>query len=256
MGAGNVCFRDRSGESIRTFFFDGSSYDETKAGIIEERKENILDEMRGESFAMRRRILTSMMLEGRYPIKVSDDCVGDRMGSDQMYEIGNIAYEVGALEFMERVSPIEYDDELTCGFRRSCGIIARGKNVILVIEDNESCTAIGCVPTKTFDDIDDNHDIDDYKADAEADLIKTRKRADASYEITECDIDDMACEMLHEAVQSEYGKFLEEYKKEANIIMRKIHEYFGGNLRERSGAWCSAEVASPEAMDEAGETYY
>ena len=256
MGRGNVCFRNYDGESIRTFFFDGSSYDETKAGIIEERKENILDEMRGENFAMRRRILTSAMLEGRYPIRVSDDYVGDRMGEDKVDEIGNLAYEIGALEFMERVAQREYEAEVTCGFNCSALVIARGKNVIVVVEDNESSTEIGCVPVRSFDSIDDQHDVDDYKDAAEADLIKAHKRADASYEITQSDIDDMASEMLHVAVQREYDKAVAEYKKEANIIMRKVHEFLGGNMRERAGAWCSSQLKSPEEMDAAGETYY
>ena len=256
MGRGNVCFRNYDGESIRTFFFDGSSYDETKAGIIEERKENILDEMRGEDFAMRRRILTSAMLEGRYPIRVSDDYVGNRMGQDRLDEIDNIAYTIDDLEFMERVSPREYDSDVTCGFNDSAVIIARGKNVILVVEDNGSNTAIGCVPVRSFASIDENHSVDDYKDDAEADLIKTRKRAGASYEITESDIDDMASEMLHVAVQREYDKAVAEYKKEANIIMRKVHEFLGGKMSERNGPWCSSGLDSPEIMDRNGETYY
>jgi hypothetical protein len=142
---------------------------------------------------------------------------------------------------------------------RECGhVIAKSDDCIVVIGDNEHNMAIGCAPSFTHVDVDDEYSEDDFLDEADADLVQTRKRADANYEITDKDISDRAAELMHEAIEKEFDERMKLYKKDANVAMRKIHEYFGAQSISVRSCWWTSSRLKPyaELTEEERNSYY
>ena len=261
MGKGNQIIRGRDAESVRTFYFDPyGDFDAEKKDCVEQEREELAEELSGLSFAMRRRKVEQMMMDGRLPVKVSDERIYDRMNDNCHDEIDNLAYAVGEIEGFKRIPTKERELEavLVAG-NRECGqVIAESDNCIVVIGDNEHNMAIGCAPSFTHVDVDDEYSEDDFLDEADADLVQTRKRADANYEITDKDISDRAAELMHEAIEKEFDERMKLYKKDANVAMRKIHEYFGAQSISVRSCWWTSSRLKPyaELTEEERNSYY
>lgn len=240
MGRGNQIIRTLDGDNVKTFYFDSMpSFEDTKAGEIEFMRGQVVEQLVGLSFAMRRRKLEQLMLGGEYPITVTDERVYEEQSRASDDEIDNIRYEVASVEGFERVKD-ESHGELVAGYNDYGEVIARSKNTMVVIADNENSVAIGCVPDFTRESIAEDYNQDDYNDEAEAELIQTRKRADAHYEIDQSDINQAASVMMDDDIDKAFAARIELYKAEANLVMRKVHEFFGTqSIRVRNGAWMS-----------------
>lgn len=259
MGRGNQIIRSFGGNEVRTFYLDfHSDIEDVRKILVESEREQILEEIRGKSFAERREILEDLISDGSYPITISDERCYDEQGSEEIDGIDNVAWVLNDVEGFDKLDLYEHHEELVAG-NRECGtVIAKSDNCIVVVADNESCTAIGCVPTFTMEEIDAEFDVDDYRDSAEADLIQTRKRADAQYEITDVDIDEEAEAQRYDAADNEFDRRNELYKQEANLAMAKVHALFGTqSIYERSCAWTSHRLPAYEEIDEEErKTYY
>ena len=263
MGKGNQFIRNRDGDGVRTFYFDPyGDFEEEKKAMIQEKREDIAEELSGLPFAERRRKLEQIMLEGRFPIRIKDERVWDRISMSADDEIDNLGYEVAGktsgIEGFTRRKKREFEDCLAAGYHDSGFVIAESKNCQVVIADNECNVAIACIPAFSRESIEEDFDQDDYCDEAQADLEKTRKRADANYEIDQSDINERASELRDEAVEKEIEKRLEAYKKDANAAMRKIHAFFGTNsISVRDGAWTSITLKQyDELTEEERNNYY
>ena len=244
MGRGNQIIRDRDGNNVNTYYFDGNDdFEATKKSMMEDMKGQLSEELEGLGFAMRRRKLEQMMRRGRYPVRVSDDSVWSRMSEYDSEDVDNLTYELKNVPGFERVKPWRSESDLAAGFRDSASVIAESKNCMVVIADNETSTAIACVPSFSWDELEDDAGVEDYHSEAEADLWKTRERADANYEITGDDIRKRAVEMLTESRRKAY-------LEDANAAMKAVHEHFGSqSIRVRSCAWTSTALPAATAYE-------
>jgi len=264
MGKGNQIICNRDGEHVETFFFEPyGDFDLEKKAMLEDKRDELAEEMSGLPFGERRRMLWQMVQDGRYPVSVRDEDVYDRQNENCRDEIDIIAYQVGTLDGFEAVRERDRESEaiLVAGSREYGQVIARSDNCEVVIGDNESDVAIGCIPATTRDLSDEKVRDEEYdllREEAEAELEKTRKRADANYEITDADIDRLADEKLWSLQEKVWGEIIAKYKKDANAAMRTIHEYFGTqSIRVRTGPWTSGELKPfNELTDEEKEAYY
>lgn len=266
MGAGNQLIRDLYGKSVTTYYIDPCpEFDEVKADIVGQRLEEIREKFKGLSKKDKARLLKVMLVRDELPVTVKEDEVYSTMGDWENDELLNLTFEVGSVEGFKPVRPWRRDESLAGGWRDAAMVIAESDHCMVAIADNESSTAIGCVPTDTYDSMEEHaeesKDVEDYVDEAEADLVQTRKRADAEYEITENDIRRRAEEMMREHVKAEAGKsfaqFTENYRKDANAAMRKVHEYFGeSSIRVRSGPWTSGRMPKYEEMTEEQRNNY
>jgi hypothetical protein len=248
MGRGNQIIRAFDGDNVKTYYMDfHSDVEDVRAALVANEKEELLGEMKGKSFAIRRRLLTSMMLDGRYPIEISDDRCYQEQDDEQNDGIQGVAWALNGIEGFTKLDEFVSHEELVAGFNDYGLVIATSKHCLVVIADNESNVAIGCVPAVLREEIE--YDAADYRDDAEADLIQTRKRADARYEITDDDIEERAEEMKNEAEENEFEKQIEQYKVEANLAMAEVHQFFGTqSISRRGGAWTSCTVPSYDEL--------
>lgn len=232
MGKGNQIIRGRDAEGVRTFFFDPyGSFDDEKKAYIEQKREDLAEELQGLPFDQRRRKVEQMMMDCRLPVRVKDDVIWDRINDNCEDEIDNISYEVGSLEGFKRIPKKERESEevLVAGSREYGQVIAGSDNCQVVIGDNESTVAIGCIPTETKDNI--------------ADVV----RQDTELEGEEYDAE----------VERRWEEHLAKYKKDANAAMRKIHEFFGTqSISERDGAWTSSRLKPYEELTEEERNNY
>jgi hypothetical protein len=267
MGKGNQIIRGRDAESVRTFYFDPyGDFDAEKKHCVEQEREELAEELSGLSFAMRRRKVEQMMMDGRLPVKVSDKRIYDRINDNVIDEIDNLAYQIGGTDGapgFKRIPTKERELEavLVAGNREYGQVIAKSDNCHVVIGDNESNMAIGCVNAETRENSDENVRDDEYdglREEAEAELIQTRKRADANYEIDDVDIDKLAEEKLEARQEKAWDELVSKYRKDANAAMRKIHEYFGAqSISVRSCAWTSGRLKPyAELTEEERNSYY
>lgn len=263
MGSGIQRICNLDGERVNTFIIDtNSDFDEVKRDILRCRHEDlssvyIKDEM---TFAEKRKVVLHLYMDGKLPVTVTDDCVYEHMNDDDDNDIDNISYEVGALDGFERLKKRESDWRLVSGFRDRGIILAKSANCMLVIADNQNGYVIGCVPADTMDDvINGEHDnqYDQLRDEAEAELVLTRKRADASYEITRDDIDSLAEQKATEAGEKAWEEYVEKYRADANAAMRKVHEFLGTqSMHVPTSAWTSAKMKVYDEMTEEERSSY
>lgn len=262
MGKGNQFIKDRDGNGVRTFYFDPyGDFEEEKKAVIKEEREELAEELSGLPFAERRRKVEQMMMEGRFPVRVNDDRIWNRIGDYADDEIDNLGYEIGGIPGFTRREKREFEGEIVAGYRDSGFVIAESDNCQVVIADNESCVAIGCIPVPSRDNIEDNVREDEGDAihdEAEAELEKTRKRADANYEITYEDVRKLADEKIRARVENLVAERDAKFKADANAVMRKVHEYFGTqSISVRSCAWTSSGLKPyDELTEEERNGYY
>lgn len=263
MGKGNQIICGRDGENVRTFYFDPyGDFDEEKKAYASYEREQLVEELRGLSFAKRRRKVEQMFMDGRLPIEVDDDVIWDRINDNCEDEIDNISYEVGSLEGFKRIPKKERESEkiLVAGYHDYGQVIAESDHCLVVIGDNESTVAIGCAPADTRENSDQNvrdNEYDSLREEAEAELEKTRKRADADYEITDANIDELAEEKLKARQEAAWEEITGKYRKDANAAMRKIHEFFGTqSILVRSCAWTSSRLKPYDEMSEEERNSY
>lgn len=267
MGKGNQIIKSRDGESVRTFFFNPyGSFEEDKNDMIEQEREELAEELAGLGFAERRRKVEQMMLDGRFPVKIKDERVYDRQNDNATEEIDNLSYEVGGPTSVDGFKRIpaklrKLDPVLVAGYHDYGTVIAESDNCQVVIGDNETTIAIGCIPAETRDNSDQNVRDDEYdqlREEAEAELIQTRKRADANYEIEDADIDKLAEEKLEARQEAVWNGIMEKYRKDANAAMRRIHHFFGTqSIAERCGPWMHGQLKQyDELTEEERNNYY
>lgn len=264
MGSGNQRICNLDGERVNTFIIDtNSDFDEVKRDYLRNKHNDLSDEYirDGMTFAEKRRVVLHLYMDGELPITVKDDHIYDLMNDWDDDEISNISYEVGSLDGFERLKRRERDSRLASGFRDSGVILAKSANCMLVIADNQNSYVIGCVPADTMDDvINGEHDnqYDQLWDEAEAELVQTRKRADASYEITREDIDSLAEQKAAEAGEKAWEEYVEKYRADANAAMRKVHEFLGTrSMRVPTSAWTSAKMKPYDEMtEEERNSYY
>lgn len=235
MGKGNQFIRNRDGDGVRTFYFDPyGDFAEEKKAMIQEKREDIAEELSGLPFAERRRKLEQIMLDGRFPIRISDERVWDRISDCADDEIDNLGYEIGGktggIPGFTRREKREFEDCLAAGNRDSGFVIAESANCQVVCADNESNVAIACIPTESKDSIRDQVEQDT----------------------------DLEGEELDAEVERRWEAGLEFFKADANAAMRKIHEFFGTqSISERDGAWTSSRLKPyAELTEEERNNYY
>ena len=240
MGRGNFLFRTKDGElNVDTYFVElGSDFESTKEDMVDCKRSEIVDKLTGLDFAMRRRKLAQIMMDGRYPIHVSDESVYNEMGDNQLDDIDNLRYEIDAIDGFRKCGKEEFDENICAGSHESALLLATSTFTIVALGENESDVAVACIPNFTHDEVESEFDEDDYEEDAEADWSKS------------------AAELCKEAVDKEYEARIVKYKEEANKVMRTVHQYCGGKMSERNGPWTSCALPSPEEMDEKGIKYY
>ena len=237
MGKGNQMIRGLDGATVRTFFIDvAESFESAEKRMIVEHREDLADEISGLSFAMRRRKVEQMMMDGRLPINMSDQYVNQRISDDANDELHNIMYEIAGIDGIpgfQKVWPWRAESDLVSGYRDVGNVIAESDHCIVVIADNESDVAIGCVNADTYENILEN-------------VI-----ADNPGLRTESSQNDAAAKKWTESQEA--------YLSDANAVMRKVHEYFGDQknaLSVRTGPWTSSPMPSVEEMDKNGSRYY
>lgn len=268
MGKGNEFIRTRDRDGVRTYYFDYADFDSIKKTIEDEAKEWLNEQLADcADFAARRRKVTQFYRDGRLPIDIDDESVYDRITMYAEDESDNLSYEIaGETDGLPGFARIGYyaaarDPEIVGGSYSSGMVIAESEHCQFVIADNECNIAMGCIPKKSRDELFDKIHYDEYDQvveEAEAELEKTRKCADASYVITNDEILKTADEKIKARVDEEWEKYLDVYRKEANAVMAKVHEYFGTqSICERSGAWTSCRLPKFDDIPEnERETYY
>jgi hypothetical protein len=260
MGRGITRIRDLDGERVNTFIIElHSDFDDVKLDYIRNRHLDLSEEYISgcKTFAEKRRAVLHLYMEGKLPVKVSDERVYDIMSDCDDEEIDNIAFEIAELDEFEHLMKRE-----PMPGRDSGMIIAKSPNCLVVIDDNENDFVIGCVPTETIGNILDNvrrERYDELYEEAEAELEKTRKRADASYEITSSDVRKLTEEKADAIAEKEWNEFYDKkFRPDANAAMRKVHEWMGTrSMRVPTSAWTSATMkAYDEMSDEERNQYY
>lgn len=264
MGRGITRIRNYDGEMVNTFIIElHNDFEETKRDYLRNEHFGISHEYikEGMTFAEKRRAVLHLYMDRLLPITVSDERIYDRMNELDDDEIANIAYAVAELDAFERLTKRESDENRVSGWH-GCGvIIAKSKNCLLVIDNNESDYVIGCIPTEKMGNILDNvrnERYDELYEEAEAELEKTRKRADANYEITRDDVDSLAEQKVAEAGEKAWEEYVEKYRADANAAMRKVHEFLGAqSMRVPTSAWTSAKMKTYDEMtEEERNSYY
>ena len=264
MGRGNYMFRTAGGEYVSTFYFNAAGdFEDEKKACIEMMREELAGELDGLPFAIRRRKVEQMMMESRLPVRVKDETVYEMLSYNVDDEIDNLAFEVAGtngIPGFARLSRKErrHEEQYAAGYRESAVIIAESPNTLMCIGDNENIVAVGMVPAFSMDDFEDTEDSDDFRDDAEADLIQTRKRADAAYEITDKDIEDEAYKLARAQEERNFEERMELYRAEANAAMAKVHAFFGTqSIMVRSCAWTTSTLPQFDEIPEADRaTYY
>jgi hypothetical protein len=260
MGRGITRIHDLDGERVNTFIIElHSDFDDVKLDYIRNRHLDLSEEYISgcKTFAEKRRAVLHLYMDGELPITVSDESVYDIMSDCDDEEIDNIAFEIAELDEFEHLMKRE-----PMPGRDSGMIIAKSPNCLVVIDDNENDFVIGCVPTETIGNILDNvrrERYDELYEEAEAELEKTRKRADASYEITSSDVRKLTEEKADAIAEKEWNEFYDKkFRPDANAAMRKVHEWMGVNsMRVPTSAWTSATMkAYDEMSDEERNQYY
>jgi hypothetical protein len=63
---------------------------------------------------------------------------------------------------------------------------------------------------------------------------------------------------MHEAIEKEFDERMKLYKKDANVAMRKIHEYFGAQSISVRSCWWTSSRLKPyaELTEEERNSYY
>lgn len=264
MGRGITRICNMDGERVNTFIINlHGNFEERKRDIIRDRHEELSEECirEGMTYAEKRRAVLHLYMEGRLPITVTDEYVYNRMSEDADDEINNIACAVAELDGFERLAKREYDERLSSAWHECGVIIAKSKNCMLVIADNESDFVIGCVPTETIGNILDNVRRERYEElyeEAEAELEKTRKRADANYEITSSDVRKLADEKVESIAAKEWDEFYyRKFRPDANAAMRKVHELMGSNsMSIPTSAWTSSKMPHYGYLEEEERNQY
>jgi hypothetical protein len=261
MGRGITRIRDLDGERVNTFIIElHSDFDDVKLDYIRNRHLDLSEEYISgcKTFAEKRRAVLHLYMEGKLPVKVSDERVYDIMSDCDDEEIDNIAFEIAELDGFEHLMKREPMPGRDNGM-----IIAKSANCLIVIDDNESDFVIGCVPTETWDNMLNNIHNERFDEElwpeAEAELEKTRKRAGASYEIKYNDIMVLADEKAVTIAEKEWDEFYDKkFRPDANAAMRKVHEWMGTrSMRVPTSAWTSATMkAYDEMSDEERNQYY
>lgn len=259
MGRGITRIRDLDGERVNTFIIElHSDFDETKRDYVRNRHLDLAEKYISgcKTYAEKRRAVLHLYMDGLLPVTVSDDRVYDIMSEWDDGDIDSIAFEITVLDgfgaFMKR-EPMPGRD--------SGMIIARSANCLVVIDDNESDYVIGCVPTETKGNMLDNvrsERYDELYEEAEAELEKTRKRADANYEIASSDVHKLTEEKADAIAEKEWNEFYDKkFRPDANAAMRKVHEWMGANsMRVPTSAWTSATLKQYEDMTEEERNQY
>lgn len=264
MGRGITRIRNYDGEWVNTFIIElHNDFEETKRDYLRNKHFDISHEYikEGMTFAEKRRTVLYLYMDGLLPITVSDERIYDLMNEFDDDEIANIAYAVAELDAFERLAKRESDENWVSGWH-GCGvIIAKSKNCLLVIDNNESDYVIGCIPTETIGNILDNVSrmrYDELYEEAEAELEKTRVRADVSYEITSSDVHKLTEEKVKSIAEKEWNEFYDKkFRPDANAAMRKVHERMGVNsMSVPTSAWTSAKLKQYEEMTEEERNQY
>lgn len=260
MGRGNAIFRTYEGDGVRTFYFDSKQdFDSVKKDYIGQEREELAGELFGLRFDMRRRKVEQMLMDGRLPVRVSDDTIYERMGEFEMDDINNLKHEIAAIEGFKALKQkdFKYESELSCANDMSAVVIAESDLVLVCVQDNESNTAIAMVPAFTKDRLREDVDEDWHFEEARTDMERTRKRADANYEITASDVFEAARKTIDDDVDARYEERMSAYREQANAAMRKVHEFFGTDgISAWSSAWTSSRMPTPSEMDAKDEKYY
>lgn len=232
MGRGNQIIRGWDGETVQTYYFDScGDFDAEKKAFIEYEREQLAEELTGLDFAMRRRNVEQMMMDGRLPVEVSDDRIYDRQNENVSDEIDNLSYEVAGIEGFARIALLSRESEsvLVGGNNEYGQVIAESKHCQIVIGDNENSVALGCIPTLNRDNI----------------VLLVEDDTELRAEDFQAEV-DKRCEAM-----------LELYKKDANAAMRKIHAFFGKqSISVRSGPWTSGTLKPYEELTEAERNDY
>ena len=258
MGRGITRIHDLDGTTVNTFIIElHNDFDDVKLDYIRNRHQDLSEEYISgcKTFAEKRRAVLHLYMEGKLPVKVSDERVYDIMNDFDDDEIDNIAFEINSLDGFERLKKREPMPGRDNGM-----IIAKSPNCLVVIDDNEDDFVIGCVPTETIGNILDNvrrERYDELYEEAEAELEKTRKRADANYEITSSDVSKLTEEKADSIAEKEWDEFYEKYRADANAAMRKVHEWVcADSMRVPTSAWTSATMKAYEEMTEEERNQY